>query len=94
MVDRQLHVYNYPEKHSEDKGCPLADTTLGRKSKCTECPFPDCIVGKRGVLGAVSRQERVAQAVALRSTGSTILVISETLGVNVRTVWQDLGGKK
>lgn len=91
MASLQLHR---TEKHSEDKGCFLADAALGRKSKCTECPFPDCIVGKSGVFAVANKQERVVQTVALRSAGATIPVIAETLGVSARTVWQDLGGKR
>lgn len=68
----------------EDDGCLLADTYLGIKSSCFECPFDDCILymGLQ-VFECWIRRKRTAELI---DEGYTVKQIAKELDVSPHTV--------
>ena len=76
-----------------DSGCEAATEYLGRPSSCLKCPFPKCVLEKRGV-GIVrakkfSRNDRIRQ---FSAGGKTVKELAVHFDVGVRTIQRAIKG--
>jgi len=70
-----------------DSGCEAATNYLGRPSSCLKCPFPKCVLEKRGV-GIVrakkfTRNDRIRE---LAAGGKTVKELAAFFNVGMRTI--------
>ena len=76
-----------------DSGCEAATEYLGRPSSCLKCPFPKCVLEKRGV-GIVrakkfSRNDRIKE---LYAGGKTVKELAVHFDVGKRTIQRAVKG--
>jgi len=80
----------FDDMHPEDRGCPEATEFLKRstgdsyaQSKCTECPFPECIEVKPGMKPIPQKHLEI---LALSKSRVSVMQIAKKVGVHHRTV--------